>query len=386
MKTLLYILSFIFFISCNQKNKKTDIFVYDLEATNEYLNIHLDDSTYIPLNNISYYQFDSSEYIAFVNKQTPQLIIYNISKGEIYKKIVYNTEGDNSIVGYINDFYIKNLNEIYLLSPYTTFLYKSDGNGNIINKIDFSKAQNGEPLTRVLNTLGRMELIDNKFYITQNLNRTYGSEIMEKSSISAIIDTTNNTIELTPLKYPKIISLEDLGTNAGFGYQYRRIFDGENFIYSFLYSDIIYKTSLDHKKVEKRQVKSKYIPEVKVNRLNNNDFNKILKAGCEEATYEDIIFDKYRNVYYRFACPQTEVDSKDSYLEITRYGKKLFTIVILDKDLNIIGEKLFPEFTYVPTAHLIRKDGLYISCSHFKNPNYSDNVLCFQKIKLISNL
>ena len=101
---------------------------------------------------------------------------------------------------------------------------------------------------------------------------------------------------------------------------------------------------------------------------------------------EDIIFDKYRNVYYRFACPQTEVDSKDSYLEITRYGKKLFTIVILDKDLNIIGEKLFPEFTYVPTAHLIRKDGLYISCSHFKNPNYSDDVLCFQKIKLISNL
>ena len=117
-----------------------------------------------------------------------------------------------------------------------------------------------------------------------------------------------------------------------------------------------------------------------------HDFNKILKAGCEEATYEDIIFYKYRNVYYRFACPQTEVDSKDSYLEITRYGKKLFTIVILDKDLNIIGEKLFPEFTYVPTAHLIRKDGLYISCSHFKNPNYSDDVLCFQKIKLISNL
>lgn len=81
-----------------------------------------------------------------------------------------------------------------------------------------------------------------------------------------------------------------------------------------------------------------------------------------------------------------KLTQKDSYLEITRYGKKLFTIVILDKDLNIIGEKLFPEFTYVPTAHLIRKDGLYISCSHFKNPNYSDDVLCFQKIKLISNL
>lgn len=385
MKTLLYISFIIFFVSCAQKNNDKVKSLYHLEATNEYLNIHLDDSTYIPLNNISYGKDDHLEYIAFVNKQKPQLIIYDLNKGEIYKKITYQTEGDNSIVGYINDFYIKNLNEIYLLSPYTTNLYKSDCNGNIIKKIDFSTAINGEPTTRIMSSLGRIVLYDDKFYLTQNLNRTYGNEILEKSSLSAILDTTNNTVELTPLTYPPIITLADLGTNAGFGYQYRRIFDGENFIYSFLYSDFIYKVSPDHKSVEKKQIKSKYIPKIKINRLNTTDFNRILKSNCEEATYEDIIFDEYRNVYYRFACPQTEIEENESFLEITRYGKKQFSIIILDKDLNIIGETLFPEFTYVPTAHIIKKDGLYISCSHFKNPNYTDDILCFQKIKLVEN-
>ena len=57
--------------------------------------------------------------------------------------------------------------------------------------------------------------------------------------------------------------------------------------------------------------------------------------------------------------------------------------MVLDKNLNITGDKLFPEFTYVPAAHFIREDGLYISCSHFKNPDYDDNTLCFQKIELI---
>ena len=381
MKTLLHTILFITLISCTQKNRDTDKPIYTLEASNEYLNIHLDDSTYIPLSTISYYKNDSSEYIAFINKQKPQLIIYNLSRGETYKKITYDTEGENSIVGYINDFYIKNPNEIYLLSPYTTYLYKSDGEGKIVNKFDFSKAINEEFPTRILHSLGRIELYNNKFYLTQNLNKTYGRDILKKSSLSAIIDTISNIVELTQLKYPQIITFEDLGTNAGFGYQYRRTFDGNNFIYSFLYSDSLYIVSPDHKTVKTKQIKSKYIPEVKINRLKTNDFNKILQVSCEEATYED----KYRNVYYRFACPQTEIDTNDSFLEITRYGKKQFTIIILDKDLNIIGEKLFPEFTYVPTAHIIREDGLYISCSHFKNPNYNDDILSFQKIKLIKN-
>ena len=372
------------FIACNQQNRKERQDHFDLKIANEYIKIHLDDSTYIPLSNISYFKNKANnEYIVFTNRQKPELHFYNLETARIYKKIKYNTEGSNSIVKEIGSFYVKDLDEIYLVSPYTTILYKSDSKGNIISKFDFSKASNGEPLTTPMSSMGGIDFVDNKFQITQNINRNYGENMLKKSSMGAIIDTVNKNIVLTPLKYPPLITLEDIGTNAGFGYQYRRIFDGENFIYSFLYDDILYKVSPDHKTVKQIVAKSQYIPQIKINRLNTTDFNNILRASCEEATYEDIVYDKYRKVYYRFAFPKTEVDADDNLLEIIRSGKKQFSIMVLDKNLNITGEKLFPEFTYVPAAHFIREDGLYISCSHFKNPDYDDNTLCFQKIELI---
>ncbi len=383
MNKQVYFILLLLFLSCNQKGLQETKELYDLEATDEYITLHLDDSTYIPLSNVSYYRFDNTDYLAFVNKQTAQLIIYDITKGEIYRKLVYQTEGENSIVGYISDFYMKELDEIYLLSPYTNYLYQSNGDGMIVEKVDCSEDNNGIPLTRNLSSLGRMELVDGKFYLTQNLNRTYGDAVLEKSCMSAVVDMDSKQTELLPLTYPSIISLEDLGTNAGYGYQYRRIFDGAHFIYSFLYSDMIYKVSPDHRQTEVKRVASKYIPEVKVNRLNNSDFRRILKMTCEEATYEDIVYDKYRKVYYRFACPQTEVDPKESYLEIIRYGKQQFSVVILDENMNRIGEKLFPPFTYVPTVHIVKEDGLYISCSHYKNPDYSDDLLRLQKIIIV---
>ena len=370
-------------IACTQQKEKTNsASLYTLHLTNECLTFNIDDSTYIPLSNIFYFK-DSDEYIAFTNKEKPEICIYNIHQKDLYKKIKYRTEGNNSIVRNIGNIYIENLNNLYLDSPYTTYIYKSDNNGNILNKYDFSKADNNIPLTTMISSMGQFEIINGKIYLTQNINRTYDNNIIAQSSLAAIIDTTKQSVYLSSIKYPPIITERDFGTSAGFGYQYRRIFDGKNFIYSFLYSDTIYQVSIDHQNTRKVIAKSKYIPHIKVNRLHTTDFNKILRMTCEEATYEDIIYDKYRNVYYRFACPQTTIDTNDSYLEIIRYGKKQFSIVILDENLNVIGETLFPEFTYVPTAHFVTKDGLYLSRSHFKNKDYSDDILCFEKVELI---
>ena len=44
------------FIACNQQNRKERQDHFDLKIANEYIKIHLDDSTYIPLSNISYFK------------------------------------------------------------------------------------------------------------------------------------------------------------------------------------------------------------------------------------------------------------------------------------------------------------------------------------------
>jgi hypothetical protein len=50
----------------------------------------------------------------------------------------------------------------------------------------------------------------------------------------------------------------------------------------------------------------------------------------------------------------------------------------LDKDFNIIGETLFPKYTYNPMIAFVHKNGLYISDSHVLNPSFDENALSFK--------
>jgi hypothetical protein len=80
------------------------------------------------------------------------------------------------------------------------------------------------------------------------------------------------------------------------------------------------------------------------------------------------------------------LDRKDiRAIDLLRYGRKNFSVIILDKDFNIIGETMFPDYTYNSQVMFIREDGLYISCSHFLNPEYSDDVLSFRRFDLVKN-
>ena len=80
---------------------------------------------------------------------------------------------------------------------------------------------------------------------------------------------------------------------------------------------------------------------------------------------------------------QVERLNDREYLDLMHYGRKCFSIIILDADFNIIGETLFPDYTYNPTMAFIREDGLYLSASHAFNENYSDDWLKFQRFELV---
>ena len=93
------------------------------------------------------------------------------------------------------------------------------------------------------------------------------------------------------------------------------------------------------------------------------------------------MYDKYRKVYYRVAYPASTIEESDNYLKIIRSGKKNFSIMILDKDLNVIGETLFPDYTFNPHLWFVREEGLYISTNNEMNPNYDENQLVFKRVE-----
>jgi hypothetical protein len=69
-------------------------------------------------------------------------------------------------------------------------------------------------------------------------------------------------------------------------------------------------------------------------------------------------------------------------MELLQYGRKRFSVIILDSDFRVIGETLMPDYTYNSQLMFVREDGLYISDSHYLNPEFSDDELSFRRFVL----
>lgn len=128
--------------------------------------------------------------------------------------------------------------------------------------------------------------------------------------------------------------------------------------------------------------KSRYIDKVKM----LDDFGNLTMQDCvENPNYGTIVYDLYREVYYRIAYPATEIGRKlkdREALELLQFGRKNFAIMIFNKDMKLIGETMMPDYTYNSYLLFVRKDGLYISRSHPSNENYTDDEICFQRFEL----
>lgn len=192
----------------------------------------------------------------------------------------------------------------------------------------------------------------------------------------------NKEIKALPFMYPSFPVSDNKSKPYSIEMDFSRCYDGTRFIYSFHYDEYIYVTSPDHESVDKIKIKSKYISEIKFTENMNGD---PMKIASENPKYGNLYYDKYRNVYYRIAYPENNISSNENFIEMYAYGRKTFSIIILDKNFNIIGETLFPDFIYNPAVIFIREDGLYICNSHYKNPNFDEDRLEFTKFQLSSN-
>ena len=76
--------------------------------------------------------------------------------------------------------------------------------------------------------------------------------------------------------------------------------------------------------------------------------------------YSLILYDQYRNVYYRlvgFPIPEEDIQSRDFERKYTRQ----FSIMVLDEQFNVLSEHLLPRFEYLlPQSIFISEEGLNI--------------------------
>ncbi len=381
IKKILFLCLIALTCSCTNRNSGE---LYMLEKKDKILSFSIMEDVRMPQISVITFEEKGKNYLSFQNLPQSEILIYSIDSQNLVKRLWINTEGDKSVPGGFGGYYIADMEHIFIPSVYVSTILVVDTTGNVKQKIDYARTRENQQLIPFIpSDKSQMVFIGDNLYIPQTMNLRLGDKAMEKSPVKVVIDTIQKSVIPLPMRFPPLISYKDFGTVGAFGAEYSCCYDGDSFIYSFIADEDLYVTSSAHEKVEKKKAKSKYIENVTVFRSNNDDFQKMLKEQCEHASYGKILYDKYRDVYYRFVYPPSEInDYSGDYLDLFRSGRKAFSVMILDNQLNVVGETSFPAYTYNSNLTFILEDGLYISLNHIKNPDYSDDVLRFQRFEM----
>lgn len=317
-------------------------------------------------------------YFTFQNQGKNEILFYDINKEELCFNIKPEVSGNNG-VGFFLGYYIHNLDSIFLTTQGLEEIVLINKDAIIKEKIPYFQTDDNINLKHFYSVSSRYHpllLLNKNLYIMPGCNRW-----AKKNPICATINTNNKSIQSLPFNYPSFLGADNKNKRASAEEYVSRCYDGNHFIYSFYFDEDIYVTDLSHEKVDKVNVKSKYIDKVKM----LNDYGMLTHEDiCENPNYGNLIFDKYRKVYYRIAYPQTKLEKGVRGIDVIDYGRKLFSIIILNEKFEIIGETLFPEYTYNSELLFVHKSGLYISKSHCMSPDYDDNVLNFEKLDLVA--
>lgn len=380
MKILLLSLLVCIIISCKTE-KASNSYSYNLEASGRIKSFPLDDDIRYNAFYLSIFSDDKGkEYLSFLNYRSNQILFYDFITSKFLFKLNLDAEGPNGVVQ-PTGLYVMDFNNIYVSSYAYSGLIKVDTTCRIVQKIPYGKTSGGYNVLPSYTPSSHPYIppiiIDDKIYITQKDVARFSPAT--KTPLSVVIDTVQKKCDELPLTYG-ILTQDGLQANDS---RFSRTFNGVEFIYSFYVDEDIIVTSIDHSEIKRVKVKSKYIdsPSVKQEEGENGP-----KLNLELARYGDLIYDPYREVYYRFAYPKTTLEDNIRWWGKAVYGRKKFSVIILNKEFEIIGETLFPEAIYNSYVFFVHKDGLYISRDYQMISGQSEDFMVFELFNLVNDI
>ena len=73
------------------------------------------------------------------------------------------------------------------------------------------------------------------------------------------------------------------------------------------------------------------------------------------------------------------LQKEENLFDLIQSGRNRFSVLILDKDLNLVGETLMPDNCYRSNLYYVGDDGLYMSTNHYNNPDFDEDSLRFER-------
>ena len=350
-----------------------------IKGTGDFIYLKTDGSINPKSNHIYYYEEPLYSWLFYGNTSKNELIIYKLTTGEIEKRIHFDRYGPDGIGGF-RGVLVNNFDSIFLISAtYYNNFFLTDTSGRVKKKYVLQPVDNKNILPALMplfSHVNQQNVFQNNLI---NLGTYLFSDVTNIDLHKEVLSITYD-LELCAIpgntNYPKFESKNKESLSG-----YSRTFNGERFIYSFGRLEEIY---LQDSKGEYSKINAKSKYQKKSLDWHNNQIDPIevqRKRNIRNPQYKSILFDKYRRYTYRFFLPGYDVKVNEPLEKHAEYPD-LFSIIIMDENLNVVGETLLPEKTYDPYMKFIAKEGLYLAL-HINHPLYDPDLLAFEKMEVI---
>ena len=149
---------------------------------------------------------------------------------------------------------------------------------------------------------------------------------------------------------------------------------------SFPVDHYLYLYDFDGNIIKKIYCKSKYL-----NKFAPYDSTQTFINGYsrkfefKNGNYSSILYDKYRNLYYRVVRHNMKLKNGN---RVNSYFDGKWSIIVMDSNFNILGEQVFAAKKYFYINILITKDGLLVSLSNPSNSDYDKNFYKYELFKI----
>lgn len=379
----LYLYIYLFFLACSfwlsGCHTENEAYTATLTASGK-LTFPLDSLTpnYTIPEGCSYRLLNGIPTLTYFNRLNYTLVFFDVKKKEEYHRIQLKKQGMypvNHIVG----MEVISRDSILLLPMYIKRLYLLNWQGDIYRVYNLAKEASldrmwkNEP-ARQLDFVDQECIMGTTPLADQNQPNQY-----YRIPLGAAYDLKTEKLNVNFIEYPPLYQNK---TNFGFYHAQSSycINDKGHIVVSFPADPNLYLYDRSKRFTGKVSAECSQF---------SGKVSAFTHAGEEEKYYfnedgyESVYYDKYRNVYYRFAT--AGIDGKLPVSSNALY-KGLFKpvyIIILDEKLNKIGEILLPENKHYFLNTFINEDGLYLSDSHPENPEMKENKLSFTCYKLV---
>lgn len=354
IKYILYCFTLIFIllllIACNSKqdSKYKEILsislVKDKEVEFPIKYSNLDHASYIAKDNQS-----GIEYWIDVNIQKQLILFYDLKSGQLNKALKIPNEFIPNGVFYINS------DSIYISEHWGNRILLTDFNAKI-NNVWSAYEKDSIPIT---------------FFAT-----SYQPFIVTPKCIISEASAGEGNILEGFYNYPPIYSFDKISNNSNLkvnrAIPYSEKFKtdtvwyisnasfavkNDNIYVSFANDHNIYY--YDDKEVQTISAKSKYL-----DKFLPFDRERAFKTSYIDSLYrvspyyEGLIYDKYRDLFYRIAVHQAPISPDGE--NITEVLDKTFSIICMDKNFRIIDEIVMPNKMYYYSSIYVYSDGILL--------------------------